>query len=98
MMTVDMGVIAGLLLVAGAGFGLGCVFFGGLWLTVRRVQRWQYPGLGMLMSLFLRLSLVGGGLYLLADGHWQRYVAAVPGLLVARWWWIARIEPKRVQR
>ena len=98
MMTLDVALIGEWLLASGAGFGLGCVFFGGLWLTVRQVQSWQYPGLGMLASLFLRLALVGGGLYLLADGHWQRYAAAVPGLLIARWWWVRRIEPKAVRQ
>lgn len=85
------------LLAAFAGVGLGCVFFGGLWLTIRQLPNWRYPGLYMLASLFLRLTLVGAGLYLMADGHWQRYAAAVPGLLAARWWWVRRIEPRQVE-
>lgn len=97
-MTDNMVLAAEWLIAAGVGIGLGCVFFGGLWLTVRQAPSWKYPGLGMLASLFLRLTLVGVGLYLLTDGHWQRYLAALPGLLIARWWWIRRIEPKEIAR
>lgn len=97
-MTNNMALALECLIAAIAGIGLGCVFFGGLWLTVRRAPDRKYPGLVMLASLLLRLGLVGGGLYLLADGHWQRYAAALPGLLLARWWWIRRIEPKPVPR
>lgn len=97
-MTDDMSTAAGWLIAAGAGFGLGCVFFGGLWLTVRQAPNARHPGLIMLASLFLRLALVGAGLYCLADGHWQRYAAAVPGLLMARWWWVRHIEAKQVMR
>jgi len=98
MMKDEMALIAECLLAATAGFGLGCVFFGGLWLTVLRVRGWCYPALGMLASLGLRMVLVGAGLYLLADGHWQRYAAALPGLLVARWWWLRRMAPKPLVR
>lgn len=94
----NVGLFAELLVAACVGLGLGSLFFGGLWLTVRQAQSWQYPGLGMLASLFLRLALVGAGLYLMADGHWQRYMAAVPGLLVARWWWVHRIAPRKIAR
>ncbi len=94
----DMDILAELILAAAAGFGLGGLFFGGLWLTVRGVQHWRHPGLGMLASLLFRLGLLGGGLFLFADGHWQRYAATVPGLLLARWWWVRHIQPKPVMR
>ena len=73
-----------LIIVAGLGMVLGGIYFGGLWLTVRTATQRRQPGLIMLTSLFLRLALVGAGLYLMADGHWQRYAAALPGLLLAR--------------
>jgi F1F0 ATPase subunit 2 len=97
-MTDKAGVFAELLMASGVGLVLGSLFFGGLWLTLRRIPNWRHPGLGMLASLLLRLALVGSGLYLLADGHWQRYAAALPGLLIARWWWVRRIEPRKIER
>lgn len=80
------------------GMLLGSLYFGGLWFTVRHAARCRNPGLVVAASLFLRLGLVAFGLYWLADGHWQRYIAAVPGLLAARWVWIRRIEAGRVSR
>jgi F1F0 ATPase subunit 2 len=97
-MIVSAGLFVELIMTVLSGVLLGNLYFGGLWLTVRQTQHWQYPGLGMVVSLFLRLALVGVGLYLLADGHWQRYLAALPGLLVARWWWVRRIEPRKGRR
>ncbi|AEF98943.1 ATP synthase subunit I [Methylomonas methanica] len=86
-----------LLTAACAGIALGSLYFGGLWLSVRRAPHWQHPGLGMAASLFLRLALVGLGLYWLADGHWQRYAAALPGLLLARWWWVRHIQTGKAE-
>lgn len=91
-MTTSPDFFAELLAAVCLGVALGSLYFGGLWLSVRRAPHWQHPGLGMAASLFLRLALVGLGLYWLADGHWQRYAAALPGLLLARWWWIRRIR------
>lgn len=83
-----------LTIAAVAGAMLGSLYFGGLWLTVSHAQHWRNPGLGVAVSLFLRLAMVAMGLYLLGDGHWQRYAAAVPGLLLARWVWVRRIEAR----
>lgn len=91
-MTDNASLITELLTAICAGIALGWVYYGGLWLTLRRVMHWRQPGFGLLFSLMLRLSLVAIGLYIVADGHWQRYIAAVPGLLTARWWWIRRIQ------
>ena len=95
-MTNNVFLIAELLTVTCAGFALGCIYYGGLWLTVNRVVHWRQPALGMLASLLLRLAVIAIGLYLLADGDWRRYAAALPGLLIARWWWIRRIKHKEI--
>lgn len=97
-MTNNITIAAEWLMAASVGIMLGCVYFGGLWLTVRQIQHSRQPGLAMLTSLLVRLSVVALGLYLLADGHWQRYAAALAGLLIARWWWIRRIAPRKAKR
>lgn len=86
---------ADLLRAAACGGLLGGAYFGGLWLTLRRAPASRHPALLMLASLLLRLAGVGFGLYWLANGDWRRYLAAVAGILLARWLWIRRIEPKR---
>lgn len=48
-----------------AGLSLGSVYFGGLWITLRRLPRWRRPFLGMGLSVVLRLGLLlGGGVWL----------------------------------
>jgi len=97
-MTDSTSLIAELLAVGCAGLVLGWIYYGGLWLTLRRVIHWRQPALGMLASLMLRLAIVAIGLYVVADGHWQRYLATVPGLLISRWWWTHYIQMKEVER
>lgn len=74
-----------------AGLGLGSLYFVGLWLTVRRMMESRRGGLGMLVSLLLRLALVALGLYLVAGHRWQDYLAAVMGILSARMYWTRRL-------
>jgi F1F0 ATPase subunit 2 len=85
--------VAELSMAAFAGALLGSLYFAGLWFTVRQAPKWRYPGLGVVISLLLRLTMFAVFLYLFADGQWQRYVAVVPGFLAARWWWIRHINP-----
>ena len=90
--------IVELLGAACLGIVLGCIYYGGLWFTVCRIGHWRQPALGMLASLLIRLAVVAIGLYLLADDDWRRYAAALPGLLLARWWWVRRIKPQEIAR
>ena len=66
------------------GVGLGMVFFGGLWLTVRKGLRSQRPALWFFASFLLRTSIILAGLYALAGGHWQRLLVCLLGCIVAR--------------
>ena len=66
------------------GVGLGMVFFGGLWLTVRKGLRSQQPALWFFASFLLRTSIALAGLYTLAGGHWQRLLICLLGCIVAR--------------
>ena len=49
-----------------AGLSLGGLYFGGLWITLRRLSRWRRPFLSMGLSWLIRLEiLLGGGAWLL---------------------------------
>ncbi len=58
-----------------AGLGLGLFYFGGLWLTVRRLPTAKHPFRLMLGSFFLRLGISLVGFYLIISGS-----LGVPGL------------------
>ena len=48
-----------------AGLGLGLLYFGGLWLTVRQLPASEHPFLLFFVSLLLRLAIALGGFYLI---------------------------------
>ena len=67
-----------------AGGGLGFIFFGGLWYTVRRGLTARQPALWFLASLLVRMSLVLGGFYLVGCSDWRRLAAGLAGFVIAR--------------
>ena len=67
-----------------AGGGLGLIFFGGLWYTVRRGLQSSRPAQWFLVSLLLRMSLVLGGFYLVGHSDWRRLAACLAGFVIAR--------------
>ena len=81
-----------------AGMGLGSLYFGGLWVTVRRAAQGRPGGPGLLASLLLRLALIAAGLHLVAGHRWQDYLAALLGILAARGYWTRRLGPTQVRR
>jgi len=69
-----------------AGAGLGMIYFGGLWWTVRKIVRSRQPHLLALGSFVLRSGLCLAGLYGIArGGSWEHLVVSLLGLLVVRW-------------
>lgn len=80
--------MSGLLAVAIAfviGVALGLAFFGGLWVTLGRLRRVRHPGLWMLGSLLVRLTVILVGFWTLArmDG-WRAILAGLAGMLLVR--------------
>ncbi|MBA3017921.1 MAG: ATP synthase subunit I [Proteobacteria bacterium] len=76
--------VTSLLLSFTAGIGLGTFYFGGLWLTVRRLPTARNPALLSLGSFFGRLVLVLACFYFVMDGHWQRLMVCMLGFLGMR--------------
>ena len=67
-----------------AGTALGLVFYAGLWWTVRRAPTFRRPGLSVLASLLLRMSVTLGGFYLVAGEDWARLLLCLMGFVLAR--------------
>jgi len=70
------------------GVVLGYVYFGGLWLTIRKLQTAKNPAFLAVMSFNARLVLTMLGFFFVwqAGGRpdWLRLLSAVAGFLVAR--------------
>jgi F1F0 ATPase subunit 2 len=79
-----MNEIPTLLLALLAGVALGALFFGGLWLTVRKGLSSQRLVLWFLGGLLLRMGIALVGFYVVADGHWERLLACLSGFILAR--------------
>lgn len=79
-----------------AGLGLGTIFFGGLWWTVRKGIYSQSPALWFLGSMVLRMSIVLVGLYFIGRGDWPRLVACLLGFVVARFI-VTRLTRTRIE-
>ena len=67
-----------------AGLGLGVIFFGGLWWTVRKGMFTKSPALWFLASLLLRMGIVLAGFYFVGRGNWQRLISCLLGFIIAR--------------
>lgn len=76
--------IASVVLSFAAGMLVGGLYFAGLWVTVSRLPDARRPMLLLAGSTVVRLALLLGAIYLIMDGRWERLVACVLGILVAR--------------
>ena len=75
-------ILIGLALLA--GIGLGFIFFGGLWWTVKIATNSKNPALWFLGSLAFRLTLVLAGFYIIGVGDLIRLVSCFTGFFIAR--------------
>ncbi len=83
-----------------AGIALGIIFFGGLWLTVKKMVTAKIPALLVLGSFILRIGIVMAGFYFIGSGNWQRLVICLLGFIAARFIVIhftKTIDAKQVQ-
>ncbi|RQW90091.1 MAG: ATP synthase subunit I [Geobacter sp.] len=73
-----------LLLTVLAGVALGLFYFGGLWLTVRKIAVTARPGFLMFGSFVVRLLVTLCGFYFVMDDSWELLVACLAGFLLMR--------------
>jgi F1F0 ATPase subunit 2 len=66
------------------GVGLGLIFYGGLFFTVRAVVKAKQPALLTVVSFALRTGVVLAGFYWIGAGDWTRIMAALAGFILAR--------------
>ena len=91
-----MELLAGLL-AFGGGVGLSVLYFGGLWLTVRRVVAEDWPQALLLGSFVVRAGLVLLGFYLVIlwmGERWELLAACLLGFVVGRTILVRRWGPR----
>ncbi len=67
-----------------AGCGLGVVFYGGLWWTIRRGLGSNNPSVWFVGSMLVRIVSISAGFVVVSGGHWQRSLACLIGFVIAR--------------
>lgn len=67
-----------------AGGIAGIVFFGGLWVTVKRAVTMRQPALLMIASLIVRAAIVMAIFYVVSTGEFVRLAACMAGFLLVR--------------
>ncbi len=73
-----------ILLAFVAGIALGIIFFGGLWLTVKKMVTAKIPALWVLSSFIIRFGIVLLGFYFISFGNWQRLISCLLGFIASR--------------
>lgn len=72
---------------------VGGLYFGGLWLTVRRLTLVKHQAVWLLASLAIRNALAVAGFFPLVNLGWQYALIGLVGFIVARLIWVRRIAP-----
>ncbi len=67
------------------GILIGILFFGGLWLTVKKALTAKRPILWLLGSLILRVSLTLAGFYYFSQGNLFELIMCLLGFIIARY-------------
>lgn len=68
-----------------AGIVLGTLFFGGLWLTVKKAVTSKMPALWFSTSFILRIGITLIGFYYIAHNNWQRFLICLIGFIFSRY-------------
>lgn len=66
------------------GAAVGALYFGGLWLTLRRIISTQHPLVLAAVSFIVRAAAALAIFYLIMKSGWQPLVAAMVGFLIVR--------------
>lgn len=76
------------------GIILGIIFFGGLNLSIRLLDKVKYAGILMVVSLFLRMAILLVGFYLLMNDSFVNLLIALAGVILVRLVLVWRLSKK----
>ncbi|MDP3468280.1 MAG: ATP synthase subunit I [Daejeonella sp.] len=88
-----------MILAFAAGIVLGTLFYGGLWLTVKRSISAKVPAIWLIAGFIIRVSITLIGFYYISRGNWMRLLICLLGFIVARvlvFWITKKYEQKKI--
>jgi F1F0 ATPase subunit 2 len=84
--------------IALAGGGtIGILFFGGLWLTVKKSLASKTPALWLIGSFLLRSAVTIVGFYFLSGNDWKKMVVCLIGFIIARTFMKQKIQLTKIK-
>lgn len=76
------------------GIVLGIFFFGGLWLTLKRLRYTSSPVILTMGSYFIRISVCAFGFYIIARiGNWEGLLVSLGSFILTRFAMIRHLCP-----
>jgi len=72
---------------------LGLMYFGGLWLTLRRLTEVKHQTIWVLGSLAIRNVLAVVGFFPVVKLGWHYALICLLGFILVRYIWVRRISP-----
>jgi len=66
------------------GIAIGLIYFGGLWLTVKKLAAVRRRGFLLVISFLIRTGLALAMFLILMDGYWLNAVVLLGGFVVSR--------------
>ena len=90
--------VLGIVIAFVVGLVLGAFYFGGLWLTLRRLPGSRSPHTYALLSFFGRTAVVVLVVFLVARESWQRVAACLVGFLIVRGVMVFKLKPRKSDR
>lgn len=79
-----MNEIVFMILALVVGFGLGILFFGGLWFTVKKGTNSKTPAIWFVVSSIIRIAITLIGFYYISSGNLRRLLICTGGFIIAR--------------
>lgn len=82
-----------LLLAAAAGAALSVIYFGGLWLTIQKMNQVKAPAILFVGSFFVRTLIILAGFFLAAGGRIDRLAVCFLFFLLTRHFVLRKARP-----
>jgi F1F0 ATPase subunit 2 len=79
------------------GAAIGILFFGGLWLTVKKSLASKTPALWLIGSFLLRSAVTIVGFYFLSGNDWKKMVVCLIGFIIARTFMKQKIQLTKIK-
>jgi F1F0 ATPase subunit 2 len=85
-------------LAFGAGMILGLLFFGGLYITIQKIETAKNPALIMILSFMIRMAVLVVAFYFIAQSGYKEVLFALAGVIITRFVMTFRMRGEKKER